>query len=52
LLGIFAIILGTRIVLQFPAVFYEKAVRVYPIHVTAVEHGKPVLPPGIPASEP
>jgi len=27
LLRIFAIILGTRIVLQFPAVFYEKAVR-------------------------
>jgi hypothetical protein len=26
LLGIFAIILGTRIILQFPAVFYEKTV--------------------------
>jgi hypothetical protein len=26
--------------------------RVYPIPVTGVEHGKPVLPPEIPASEP
>ena len=30
LLWVFAIIWGTRIVLQFPAVFYEKAVRLPP----------------------